>query len=162
MPEYVSVEDANRTLPQVRRIVSDILATHRELVELIKEYGHLDPELESLKVKREELEERMRELTDQVNRYIDELEKLGGLFKGFEGLVDFYAILDGRPIFLCWKLGEDRIEWWHDLDAGCAGRQRLPAHMLERRVPERSGPEEVAPGGEAAPDSEREGEESAS
>lgn len=134
MPKYLSVEDANRTLPQVRRIVADILATHRELVQLIKEYGHLDPDLESLKVKREELEEQMRELTDQVNGYIDELERLGGLFKGFEGLVDFHATLDRRPVFLCWKVGEDRIEWCHELDAGCAERQRLPAHMLERGV----------------------------
>lgn len=134
MPKHLSVEDANRTLPMVRRIVSDILATHRELVELVKEYGHLDPDLESLKAKRGELEEEMRELTDQVNRYIDELEKTGGLFKGFEGLVDFPAVLDGRPILLCWKLGEDRIEWWHEPDAGYAERQRLPAHMLERGV----------------------------
>jgi len=158
MSEYLSVEDANRTLPTVRRIVTDILAAHRDLVELMKEYGHLDPELESLKAKREELEVQMRELSEQVNRFIDELGRLGGIFKGFEGRVDFHAILDGRPVLLCWRLGEDRIEWWHEVDAGYAGRQRLPAHMLERRVPE-SEPEQVAQGGETAEDSEREGED---
>ena len=66
-----------------------------------------------------------------MNRFIGELHELGALFKGFEvGLVDFYAMMDGRPVFLCWKLDEDQIEWWHELDGGFAGRQRLPAHLL--------------------------------
>jgi len=158
MSEYMSVKDANHALPTVRRIVTDILAAQRELVDLVKEYGHLDPDLDSLKARRDELEAQMRELTEQVNGFIDELEELGGMFRGFEGVVDFYSTLDGRPVLLCWKLGEDRIEWWHEVDAGCAGRQRLPAHMLERRVPEAE-PEQVAQGGETAEDSEREGED---
>jgi hypothetical protein len=41
------------------------------------------------------------------------------------GLVDFPAILDGREVFLCWERDEDDIEFWHDLDAGYAGRERL-------------------------------------
>ncbi len=42
------------------------------------------------------------------------------------GLIDFPAILDGREVFLCWERGEDDIEFWHDLEAGYAGRERLP------------------------------------
>ncbi len=41
------------------------------------------------------------------------------------GLIDFPAILDGKEVFLCWERGEDDIEFWHDLDAGYAGRERL-------------------------------------
>jgi hypothetical protein len=41
------------------------------------------------------------------------------------GLVDFPAVLDGREVYLCWEQGEDGIEYWHDLDAGHAGRQPL-------------------------------------
>jgi hypothetical protein len=41
------------------------------------------------------------------------------------GLVDFPALASGRPIWLCWKLGEGDIAWWHELDAGIAGRRAL-------------------------------------
>jgi len=41
------------------------------------------------------------------------------------GLVDFPALLGGREVFLCWEQDEPDIEFWHDLDAGFAGRERL-------------------------------------
>jgi hypothetical protein len=41
------------------------------------------------------------------------------------GLIDFPALLGGREVFLCWEHDEDDIEFWHDLDAGYAGRERL-------------------------------------
>ena len=62
-----------------------------------------------------------------ITKYLEELEQIGCVFKGFEqGLVDFYGNLDGREIFWCWKVGEDRIDHWHDVDAGFAGRQPVP------------------------------------
>jgi hypothetical protein len=132
VPRYYTVEEANRTLPLVRRIVTDIVSAHRERVECIKEYGHLDHDLTSFAERRRHLEEELERLTKTVNDYIEELEKLGVLFKGFEeGLVDFYHMTKERPVFLCWKLGEARIEWWHEVDGGYAGRQPLPKHLLE-------------------------------
>lgn len=41
------------------------------------------------------------------------------------GLVDFPAIIGGREVFLCWERGEEDIEFWHDIDSGYAGRERL-------------------------------------
>ena len=41
------------------------------------------------------------------------------------GLVDFPAVLDGREVFLCWEQDEEDIEFWHELEAGYAGRERL-------------------------------------
>jgi hypothetical protein len=41
------------------------------------------------------------------------------------GLVDFPALANGRPIWLCWRLGEDDIGWWHELETGIAGRKPL-------------------------------------
>jgi hypothetical protein len=41
------------------------------------------------------------------------------------GLIDFPAVLGGKEVFLCWEEGEDDIEFWHDLDSGYAGRERL-------------------------------------
>ena len=55
-----------------------------------------------------------------------ELDSLGVQLKGIEeGLVDFPAEREGRVVLLCWRLGEETIAWWHDEDAGFAGRQPL-------------------------------------
>jgi len=65
----------------------------------------------------------LTELTTQLS----ELEALGVQLKDFErGLIDFPSMRDGRVILLCWQLGEgDELEWWHDVDAGFAGRTPL-------------------------------------
>ncbi len=130
MPKYFTVEEANRTLPLVRRIVTDIVAAHAERVDMIKEYGHVDHDLDAMAERRRELDEHLHNLTDRINRFIDELEKIGVVFKGFEGVVDFYAMVEDREVFLCWKLGESHITYWHELDAGFAGRQPLPGHLV--------------------------------
>ncbi len=130
MAKFFTVDEANRTLPLVRRIVADIVSTHGQLVERLQEYRTLHADAEADGQRRKKLESELEELTSTVNRFVAELEEIGVLFKGFEeGLVDFYALMDGRPIFLCWKLGEESIEWWHELEAGFAGRQALPAHL---------------------------------
>jgi len=131
MPKFFTVDEANQTLPLVRRIVGDIVSTHQRLLGLIDEYRAYDPDSEVLKARRRELEEEMRELTDRVNGFVGELGEIGAEFKDFEdGLVDFHGRLDGRAVLLCWKLGEESVEWWHELEAGYRGRQRLPAHLL--------------------------------
>ena len=57
---------------------------------------------------------------------VQEILSLGVEIKDFErGLCDFPHWRDGRVVYLCWQRGEDRIEWWHDTDAGFAGRQPL-------------------------------------
>ena len=131
MTRYFTVEEANRTLPLVRRVVSDIVSTHRRLMEKAEEYRALAVEGEAQVVRRDEIEQELRELTGAVNAFIEELNDIGILFKGFEhGLVDYHARLDGRQVFLCWKLGEPSVEWYHELEAGYQGRQRLPDHLL--------------------------------
>jgi hypothetical protein len=55
-----------------------------------------------------------------------ELQALEIVLRDLErGLIDFPSIRDGREVYLCWEEGEDRIEFWHDLEAGYAGRQPL-------------------------------------
>lgn len=71
-----------------------------------------------------------------VNTWVRTLADLDVVFAEFQrreiqikdldrGLIDFPAIVGGREVFLCWELDEDDIEFWHDLDAGFAGRERL-------------------------------------
>ena len=65
-------------------------------------------------------------LTEFTND-LSQLEALGVQIKDFgRGLVDFPSLREGRVVLLCWQLGEgDRIEWWHDVEAGFAGRTPL-------------------------------------
>ena len=62
-----------------------------------------------------------------LSNLVSELETLGVQLKDFSrGLIDFPSLRDGRVVLLCWQLGEgDRLEWWHDVDAGFAGRTPL-------------------------------------
>jgi hypothetical protein len=65
-------------------------------------------------------------LAAQLNGLLAELLGWGCQVKGLdEGLVDFPSEREGRIVLLCWRLGESRIDWWHEEDAGFAGRQPL-------------------------------------
>jgi hypothetical protein len=69
---------------------------------------------------------RAESLVDEINERLARINSWGVELKGLdEGLVDFPAERDGHTVYLCWKLGEDRIAWWHEIDAGFAGRQPL-------------------------------------
>ena len=125
-----TVEQANRMLPLVRRIVEDIVqdyARWREQVGVLEvvaagRRGDAPPN------EAEKVEQDTQRLAADIERYVQELRKLGVDFKGFEeGLVDFPSQIDGRAVYLCWKLGEDAVEHWHPVDAGYAGRQKLGA-----------------------------------
>jgi len=121
-----TVNEANALLPNVRMIVGKIQRAHRKL----------SPFRDEAKKAAEGAEQGgggmangvayaavLTELTTQVA----ELEALGVQLKDFErGLVDFPSLRDGRVVLLCWQLGEgDELEWWHDVDAGFAGRTPL-------------------------------------
>jgi hypothetical protein len=59
------------------------------------------------------------------------LEGIGCLFKGFEGgLVDFLSLREDRPVYLCWRHGEDSVSHWHDVEGGFDGRRPIDAHLL--------------------------------
>jgi hypothetical protein len=69
---------------------------------------------------------RAEELVAEINRLHARILALGCELKGIdEGLVDFPAEREGRTVYLCWRIGEPRISWWHEVDAGFAGRQPL-------------------------------------
>jgi hypothetical protein len=130
VPKYFSLAEANKTLPLVRRIVADLTALYPKWRELVYKY-----ELVAAQARPDwgESEEQIRlrgeieAVARDIQGYLLELEEIGCVFKGFEqGLVDFHGKLDGRDIFWCWKVGEERIGHWHDLEAGYAGRKPVP------------------------------------
>lgn len=63
----------------------------------------------------------------RVGKITTEIHEMGVQLKDYDrGLIDFPSMRDGRLVLLCWQLGEgDEVEWWHEVDAGFAGRQPL-------------------------------------
>jgi hypothetical protein len=120
-----TVEMAERALPLVRRIVIDVVRQYYMLIEAQKSYQDLlrqgpSDALETARDHRQVVANRLTELTD-------ELDAIGCELKDYEvGLVDFPAVMDGREVYLCWKLGEETVDHWHEVLEGYAGRQALP------------------------------------
>jgi len=133
MEKTFSVEEANRTLPLVRRIVEDLVRDHHLWEEKVREFEiatsgsspeHPDAIAELLQIE-------AQRLAKEIEGYIAELNDLGVICKGMNvGLVDFRGQLDGREVFYCWKLGEPSVMYWHEIDAGFVGRQRLHPLVL--------------------------------
>lgn len=130
-----TVEEANAMLPLVRAIVTDLAQLSRDVVDRRERLGHLraNRDLRANDLYSDEVEEIEAELerdTQQLYDFVEELRQLGVEPKnGPEGLVDFPSKMDGRIVYLCWRLGEPEILYWHDLDAGFAGRQPLTAEV---------------------------------
>lgn len=121
-----TLSEANRSLPLVTRIVRDIVQCHQASMEL---QGRIDVFGEE-SAKALELTRRRDLLLEQLGNYVDELAFIGAELKDPEtGLVDFPARLDGREIYLCWRLGETTVSHWHELHGGFSGRQ--PVSTME-------------------------------
>jgi len=121
-----TVEEANALLPAVRRVLFRVRRAHQKLLS----YSN------AAKLAAEGAERggggfsdglRYAEILTEFKLQISELEAMGVQLKDFSrGLVDFPSLRDGRVVLLCWQMGEgDRVEWWHDIDAGFAGRTPL-------------------------------------
>lgn len=116
-----TLAQANKSLALVRRIVADIVRTHQSVTELHEK-------LESTKNARgqQSVQDRLDLETRHLQEYVDELGEVGCELKDYQtGLVDFIGRHQGRDVYLCWKLGEDKIEYWHELHTGFAGRQAV-------------------------------------
>ena len=121
-----TLQEANALLPSVRTILAKIQRAHRKLL-------HYREEAKKAAAAAEqggggiESGGAYAALLTELTVQLSELETLGVQLKDFErGLVDFPSLRDGRVVLLCWQLGEgDELEWWHDVDAGFAGRTPL-------------------------------------
>jgi hypothetical protein len=123
-----SLEQANRTLPLVSRIVADIVKVHRDAT---TQQAQIE-RLATASKKRLEAEKELETLLERLGALMTELGSVGCELKDFQtGLIDFVGRHQGRDIYLCWKLGEAQIDYWHEVDAGFAGRQ--PISTLDER-----------------------------
>jgi len=138
--QFFTVEEANQRLPLVRAIVEDIVKLYtdvhdrRERLARIRQLPGSSARNDA-SMHGEELQQIEEELDKDISRledFVNELKELGAELKDpISGLIDFRTIMDDREVYLCWRLGEDEIGFWHELDAGVQGRQSL----LETSIP---------------------------
>ena len=121
-----TLQEANALLPSVKTIVTGIQRSHRRLSYFKDEAKEAASSADQGGGGIENGVEYATLLTNLTTQ-TSELEALGVQLKDFErGLVDFPSLRDGRVVLLCWQMGEgDELEWWHDVDAGFAGRTPL-------------------------------------
>jgi hypothetical protein len=121
-----SVEEANALLPQVRPL---LLRLKRGRSQLQKYQNSAKHAAAGAELGGGGMSGGVRYVTIlmEIASLTTELDTLGIQLKDYErGLIDFPSLRDGRVVLLCWHLGDgDKIEWWHDVEAGFAGRQPL-------------------------------------
>jgi hypothetical protein len=130
MPQLFTLDEATALLPRLRKILPELQDKKHTLDVLrgeLEEMGRAaagNGHLLAGDLNRKRREAQV--LAERLNKLVDELNDMGCELKGVdEGLIDFTAQREQRTVYLCWKLGEDRIEYWHELDTGFAGRQPL-------------------------------------
>jgi hypothetical protein len=121
--KHYSRDEARALLPQIRQWL-------QQLDKLRQQFNQLDGRVAQRLASNEDIGGEL------VNNRIKCLVELARVRREFDrreiqikdldrGLIDFPAIIGGREVFLCWEQDEDDIEYWHDLDTGYAGRERL-------------------------------------
>jgi hypothetical protein len=120
-----SLKQANNLLPQIKLLVEEIKEKREKLYHALDRYEY---EVEG---KKDQLEimfykTEIETYNKEINELIEIIESFGVMVKGVDPfLVDFPAEYNGEKILLCWKEGEDKIEYWHGLYEGFAGRKHI-------------------------------------
>lgn len=128
-----TVEEANRTLPLVRKIVEDIVREHRAWHEKILELDLIASTVRGPEGRErvETVEREAQAIAREIDGYERELDALGIQLKDRrQGLVDFPSLMGERVVLLCWRYGEPEVQFWHEADAGYAGRQPLSPSLV--------------------------------
>ncbi|MFO7634185.1 MAG: DUF2203 domain-containing protein [Caldilinea sp.] len=125
---YFTLEEARAALPQVKALMEQVQVARREILRLrpdslpVIEKAALNGGNKS-----------MGELAIHVMRLeagVKGIMALGVTIKDIDaGLVDFIGIRNGREVYICWRYGEDEIGFWHEINAGFAGRRPLDEYI---------------------------------
>ena len=115
------IEDELRAMQSCKRDLDVLRGDLLQTAQKSSGNGHVKDE-HALAEKRR----RAELLAEEINERLARINGWGIELKGIdEGLVDFPSERDGRVVYLCWRFGEQDIAWWHEIDAGFAGRQAL-------------------------------------
>lgn len=124
MPRYYTPKEANDALEIIRPMVAELMEIGRKIREHQPEIWEAveksagnggNPELS-----------RLLPDFDRLDVFLHRLQEMSIEVKDISvGLLDFPALLDGRVVYLCWKYDEGQVQFWHEVEAGFAGRQPI-------------------------------------
>jgi hypothetical protein len=131
-PRIFSLRDAERLRVEIEPILIDAIEARRKLNEIDEELGKLAERAQQSgglliahdKAARQRLEH--NRLAGAIETALEKIHATGCVVKDLEvGLLDFPARINGEAVYLCWRLGEDRIRFYHSQDEGFAGRKPI-------------------------------------
>lgn len=124
MPRYFTLQEANETLDFIRPLMDEVQQIRRKVLESQPEAW---PAI--LKSAGNGGNRALSNLVQDFEKFdvlIHQIHETGVLIKDInQGLLDFPALKDGREVYLCWQYGEGQIAFWHEVEAGFAGRQPI-------------------------------------
>ena len=124
MPQIFTLDEANKALQTIRPIMDDVQTIRQKILANQPEAW---PAIEkSAGNGGNKTMSRLVEDFERLDALIHEILDTGVQIKDINiGLLDFSALRNGREVYLCWKYGEEDIAFWHEIDAGYAGRQPI-------------------------------------
>ena len=124
MPKYYTPKEANETLNIIRPML-------KEMMEIGMKIREHQPELWDLVQKsagnggNPKLSKLLRDF-DRLDLLLHQIQDKGIEVKDLTiGLIDFVALYEDREVYLCWKYGEDSVQFWHEIETGFSGRQLI-------------------------------------
>jgi hypothetical protein len=145
MPKRFTHAEAQRLLPEVGRLLRDALDAKSEYQEAEKAIQGMSERvmmMGGVAIDREKaltLRSRRDAAAAMLKSAIEAVQDTGCLVKDLDiGLVDFPTMFKGIEVYLCWKLGEPGIEFWHGVDEGFRGRKRIDRDFLENHRGDRA------------------------
>lgn len=116
--KYFTPEEAKKTLPLVKRIVRDVINTGEAMRAISSNEQGGSAENPGV-----------LSLAEKMSQFMAEFEEIGCYYKDWNfsvGLVDFPSIIEGKEVMLCWRSDEEEIRFYHEPNAGYAGRKPIP------------------------------------
>ena len=131
-PKIFSIEEANQIIPKLQGLLKTLRSLRDEIeskkieMDLLEIVGSVLRPGGSEELPMPKQMETLNRMAGDFNQQLEELEDMGCQVKDLDqGLVDFFAVRDGHLVYLCWKEGEDSVQYWHTLDGGFKARQPL-------------------------------------
>ena len=127
MPPYFTLQEANEALKIIRPLMDEVQVIRQKILENQPEAW---PAIEKSAGNggNRALSNLVQDF-ERLDVLVHQIQDTGAQIKDINtGLLDFSALKNGREVYLCWQYGEDDIQYWHEIEAGFAGRQ--PIHLF--------------------------------
>jgi hypothetical protein len=125
---FYDIDDANERLTELRPLLESLRSDRDAIADAQAELARFRATNGNTQHATElrERQDGIREIVRRMEQAVARIEGWGVTLRDIQsGLIDFPALANGRPIWLCWRLGESDIEWWHEQDDGFGGRRPL-------------------------------------